>query len=50
MNLDFTEKGKLNLDMVDYVNNMVNDFPKELSPSNYPWNDNLFKVNLSSKL
>jgi hypothetical protein len=50
MKLSFTEKGKLKLDMVDYVNNMVNDFPEELSPSNYPWNDNLFKVDPSSKL
>jgi hypothetical protein len=50
MKLDFTEKGKLKLAMVDYVNNMVNDFPEELSTSNYPWNDNLFKVNPSSKL
>jgi hypothetical protein len=50
MKLDFTEKGKLKLNMVDYVEYMVNDFPEELSPSNYPWNDNLFKVNPSSKL
>jgi hypothetical protein len=40
----------MKLDMVDYVDNMVNDFPEELSPSNYPWNDNLFKVDRSSKL
>jgi hypothetical protein len=50
MKLNFTEKGKLKLDMVDYVDNMVNDFPEELSPSNYPWNDNLFKVDPRSKL
>jgi hypothetical protein len=50
MKLNFTEKGKLKLDMVDYVDNMVNDFPEELPPSNYPWNDNLLEVDLSSKL
>jgi hypothetical protein len=50
MKLNFTEKGKLKLDMVDYVDNMVNNFPEELSPSNYTWNDNLFKVDPSSKL
>jgi hypothetical protein len=49
MKLDFTEKGKLKLDMVDYVNNMVKEFPEELSPSKHPWNENLFKVESSSK-
>jgi hypothetical protein len=37
-----TEKGKLKLNMVDYVNNMIKQFPEELS-LNYPWNDNLLK-------
>jgi hypothetical protein len=50
MKLDFTENVKLKLNMVDYVDNMVNDFPEELSPSNYPWNENLFKVDPSSTL
>jgi hypothetical protein len=50
MKLDFTKKGKLKLDMVDYVDNMVKEFPDELSPSKHPWNKNLFKVELSSKL
>jgi hypothetical protein len=44
MKLDFTAPGKLKVDMTDYVDNMVKEFPEELSPSNYPWNDNLFEV------
>ena len=35
--------------MADYVVNMINDFPEKLSLSNYPWNDNLFKVDESSR-
>jgi hypothetical protein len=50
MKLNFTKKGKLKLDMVDYVNNMIKEFPEELSPLNYPWNKIFFKVKLSSKL
>jgi hypothetical protein len=50
MKLNFTDKGKLKPNMVDYVDNMVNDFPEGLSPSNYPWSDNLFKVDPSSTL
>jgi Reverse transcriptase (RNA-dependent DNA polymerase) len=44
MKLDFTKKGCLKIDMIDYVNNMVKDFPEEVTSSNYPWNENLFKV------
>lgn len=37
--------------MTDYVDNMVKEFPEELSTSNYPWNENLFKVDVKdSKL
>ena len=49
MKLDYTEDGKLKVDMADYVVNMINDFPEKLSLSNYPWNDNLFKVDESSR-
>jgi hypothetical protein len=30
--------------MTDYVDNMVKEFAEKLSTSNYPWNDNVFKV------
>jgi hypothetical protein len=50
MKLDFNEKGKLKLDMVYYVDNMIKEFPEELSPSKHPWNENnFFKVELCSK-
>ena len=50
MVLDFSIPGKVQVDMVDYTKNMVEDFPKELSTENvtYPWNDNLFKIDESS--
>jgi hypothetical protein len=41
MKLDFAMEGKLNLDMTDSVKSMVNDFPGELSKSNYPWNNTI---------
>jgi Reverse transcriptase (RNA-dependent DNA polymerase) len=49
MKLDYSEKGKLKLNMVDYVDNMIQDFPEEVTTSNYPWNENLFKVDPSEK-
>jgi hypothetical protein len=48
MKLDFTNKQKLKVNMTDYIKNMVNDFPEELSKSNYPWNENLFKIDTKS--
>jgi hypothetical protein len=48
MKLDFTTRGKLKVNMTEYVKSMVNDFPEELSKSNYPWNENLFKVDTKS--
>jgi hypothetical protein len=44
MKLDFIKRGKLKLDMVDSVDNMIKEFPVELSPLKYPWNESLFKV------
>jgi Reverse transcriptase (RNA-dependent DNA polymerase) len=44
MKLDYSEKGVIKINMVDYVKGMVKDFPEEISKSNYPWNENLFKV------
>jgi Reverse transcriptase (RNA-dependent DNA polymerase) len=48
MKLDFTKRGKLIVDMSDYVKSMVKEFPEELCKSNYPWNENLFKVDTNS--
>jgi hypothetical protein len=49
MKLDFTFQGKLKVDMVSYVDSMVKEFPEELTKSNYPWNENLFKVDEKEK-
>ena len=43
-----TTNGKLKVNMTEYVKSMVNDFPDKLSKSNYPWNENLFKVDTKS--
>ena len=44
MNLDYSIPGKLKVDMITYVKNMVDEFPEEITPSKCPWNGNLFKV------
>lgn len=44
MKLDFNEKGKLKVNMIDYVKGMIEEFPDKIENSLYPWNDNLFKV------
>jgi hypothetical protein len=50
MTLDYSEKGVIKVNMVDYVKAMVNDFPEGISKLNYPWNENLFKINDKSPL
>jgi Reverse transcriptase (RNA-dependent DNA polymerase) len=45
MRLDFTKKGKVMINMTAYVKSMIKDFPEDVEKSNYPWNDNLYKVN-----
>jgi hypothetical protein len=50
MKLDYSEKGVIKVNMVDYVKAMVNDFPEGISKSNYPWNENLFKIDDKSPL
>ena len=50
MILDYTEKGKLKIDMKYYIENMVKEFPYELNEkAKSPWNDKLFKVNNETK-
>ena len=34
--------------MTNYIKSMVEDFTEELLKSNYPWNENLFKVDTKS--
>ena len=50
MTLDYTDPGKVKIDMIDYVKNMVEDFPEELDGRNaqYPWSEGLFKVDSKS--
>jgi hypothetical protein len=50
MVLDFTEPKVLKVDMSDYIKGMVEEFPMELKPSKYPWDENLFKVDKKSPL
>jgi hypothetical protein len=44
MKLDYSQEKINKINMVDNVKEMVNDFQEEISKSNYPWNENLFKV------
>ena len=50
MVLDYNEPGVVKVDMVDYIKNMVKDFPEELTVEGaaYPWNESLFKVDPES--
>jgi hypothetical protein len=51
MKLDSSEPGKLKVDMVDYVQSMLNSFPQECHKGAQvasPWNENLFKVHPKS--
>ena len=46
MILDYSEKGKLKVDMKYYIKAMVDDFPLDFGErqTTAPWNDKLFKV------
>jgi hypothetical protein len=48
MKLDFSEKGKLKIDMSDYIKSMVEEFPEKLEKKSCPWNEKLFKVDPSA--
>jgi hypothetical protein len=53
MKLDYSVKRQVIIDMVDYVNKMITEFPdKDLKGVRVtsPWNENLFKVNEASPL
>ena len=43
MNLDYSDKGKLKIDMQYYIDNMDEEFPYEIKPiTTAPWNEKLF--------
>jgi len=54
MKLDYTQKGKVIIDKVEYVKSMVKSFPKKNlhgTKVKTPWNDLLFKeIDKSPKL
>jgi len=53
MIFDYTEKGKLKIDMTSYVEDMINEFPDELKPEDTvpsPATDSLLKIGQSKKL
>ena len=52
MPLDYSTDGEVKVDMVDYVKEMVNEFPEELSKikSAYPANGHLFDTDKGTKL
>jgi hypothetical protein len=51
MKLDYTEKGKVIVDMIDYVESMIQNFPFQLPKGKVtsPWNDNLFNIEENSE-
>jgi hypothetical protein len=50
MILDFSIPGVLQVDMTPYVESMIEEFPDKLSgKTKMPWNENLFKVDPTSK-
>ena len=53
MIFDYSEKGKLKIDMTSYVQDMIDEFPEELDPDeevSSPSTDSLFKTGQSKKL
>ena len=50
MNLDYSSRGKLKVDMQYYIENMIEEFPFEVKGNNTaPWNDTLFQVTQTAK-
>jgi hypothetical protein len=43
--LDYSTCKKLKLNMQDYIEKMIKEFPESLKDSNSPWNEILIKVN-----
>ena len=50
VNLDFSEKGKLKVDMIYYIERMMKEFQHDVKESTRaPWSDKLFKVSTSAE-
>ena len=49
MTLDYSDKGKLKVDMRDYIRSMEREWPYEIKKESKPWNGNLFKIDKNSK-
>jgi hypothetical protein len=45
MKLDYSTEGQVTIDMIQYVESMIFNFPQEHLQGNVasPWNENLFK-------
>ena len=51
MILDYNDNEKLKVDMIYYIENMIEEFPEVLNgKGKAPWNDSLFKVNEKSSV
>jgi hypothetical protein len=48
MILDYSEPGKVKIDMTDYVKKMVEEFPEQVQGVSCPWNSNLTTVDATS--
>ena len=49
MTLDYSDTGKLKIDMRDYILSMESEWPYEIKKEYKPWNGNLFKIDNNSK-
>ena len=50
MTLDYSEKQKLKVDMRDYINGILEEFPYDIkAQQKAPWNKKLLKVNDNDK-
>jgi hypothetical protein len=50
MKLDYSTPGVLTVDMIEYIESMITEFPYELKGSvHVPWSDKLFKVDNTQK-
>jgi hypothetical protein len=50
MTLDYSTRGQVKVEMIDYINSMIKSFPEEIGKKipTTPWSEILFKVNAKS--
>ena len=48
--LDYSEKNKLKVDMIEYVTNIKRKCTYQIKNEKKPWSDNLFKVDKESRI